>query len=46
MIQRPVDAKGLGGHAFAIVGYNEVGFLVQNSWGPEWGKGGFATLPG
>ena len=45
VIQRPVDAKGLGGHAFAIVGYNEVGFLVQNSWGPEWGRRGFATLP-
>lgn len=34
-----------GGHAFAIVGYNAVGFLVQNSWGTSWGKGGFATLP-
>ena len=32
------------GHAFAIVGYNDVGFLVQNSWGPTWGRGGFATL--
>src|SRR4029453_10477718 len=45
VIQRPGGGKGGGGHAFAIVGYNEVGFLVQNSWGPEWGKGGFATLP-
>ncbi|MEP6761828.1 MAG: C1 family peptidase [Sporichthyaceae bacterium] len=34
-----------GGHAYCLVGYNEVGFLVQNSWGKEWGKGGFATLP-
>ena len=34
-----------GGHAYCLVGYNEVGFLVQNSWGPEWGKGGYATLP-
>ena len=25
------------GHAFAIVGYTERGFLVQNSWGPDWG---------
>ncbi len=33
------------GHAYALVGYNEVGFLVQNSWGKEWGKNGFATLP-
>ena len=25
------------GHAFAILGYTEQGFLVQNSWGPSWG---------
>jgi len=37
---RPDD----GGHAFAIVGYDEHGFLIQNSWGSEWGDGGFATL--
>ena len=34
----------LGGHAFLIAGYNEVGFLVQNSWGTEWGHKGYATL--
>lgn len=45
VIARPVNARPLGGHAFALVGYNDAGFLVQNSWGPEWGKGGFATLP-
>jgi hypothetical protein len=45
VIARRVDAKPLGGHAFALVGYNEVGFLVQNAWGTDWGKGGFATLP-
>jgi hypothetical protein len=45
LIARKVDAKQVGGHAFALVGYNEVGFLVQNSWGTDWGKGGFATLP-
>jgi pimeloyl-ACP methyl ester carboxylesterase len=45
VISRPVNAKSVGGHAFALVGYNEVGFLVQNSWGTAWGKGGFATLP-
>lgn len=32
------------GHSFAIVGYNQFGFVVQNSWGPEWGTGGFALL--
>ena len=32
------------GHAFAIVGFNAQGFVVQNSWGPEFGTGGFAVL--
>lgn len=45
VIARPVDAVALGGHAFALVGYDDIGFLVQNSWGTAWGKGGFATLP-
>ena len=30
------------GHAFAIVGYNYRGFIVQNSWGENWGSDGFA----
>jgi len=34
-----------GGHAIAIVGYTKDGFIVQNSWGETWGKGGFALLP-
>jgi hypothetical protein len=33
-----------GGHAFAVVGYDERGFWIQNSWGPGWGKQGFALL--
>jgi hypothetical protein len=37
--------KGLGGHAFALVGYNNLGFIVQNSWGKTWGASGFAVLP-
>ncbi len=32
------------GHAFALVGYNERGFLVQNSWGTDWGSHGYALL--
>ncbi|MCP5155924.1 MAG: alpha/beta hydrolase [Ectothiorhodospiraceae bacterium] len=31
-----------GGHAFAIVGYDETGFWVQNSWGKDWGENGLA----
>jgi len=34
----------LGGHAFALVGYNAHGFIVQNSWGDSWGNLGFAVL--
>ena len=33
-----------GGHAFAIVGYTDEGFIVQNSWGHDWGYEGFAIL--
>jgi hypothetical protein len=36
------DNNNTGGHAFAIVGYNDLGFIVQNSWGPRWGTKGFA----
>jgi hypothetical protein len=54
--KRPTSFKGIwqipvrsgsaahAGHAFAIVGYNESGFLVQNSWGHEWGSHGLAIL--
>jgi hypothetical protein len=41
-VPKPKDS---GGHAFALVGYNDLGFIVQNSWGPGWGSLGFALLP-
>jgi pimeloyl-ACP methyl ester carboxylesterase len=31
-----------GGHAFVIVGYDDKGFWVQNSWGTSWGNHGLA----
>ena len=31
-----------GGHAFVIVGYNDKGFWIQNSWGKDWGDNGVA----
>lgn len=34
----------LGGHAFAIVAYDEDGFWIQNSWGVDWGFEGFAHI--
>jgi hypothetical protein len=38
------QALSSGGHSFAIVGYTADGFIVQNSWGPKWGRGGFGVL--
>ena len=37
----------LGGHAVLAVGYDDASsrFLVRNSWGPNWGMGGYFTLP-
>ena len=44
LIPPPADPRKTGGHAFALVGYNERGFVVQNSWGRDWGARGFALL--
>ncbi len=33
-----------GGHSFALVGFNRTGFVIQNSWGRDWGAGGFAII--
>lgn len=37
----------VGGHAVVICGYDDLvqRFLVQNSWGSEWGIGGRFTIP-
>lgn len=40
----PQNDRPLGGHAFAIVAYDERGFWIQNSWGDDWGFEGFAHL--
>jgi len=37
-------ASGGGGHAFAILGYTADGFIIQNSWGEDWGSDGLAVL--
>ena len=39
-----VSDKILGGHAFALVAYDERGFWIQNSWGNQWGKQGFGQI--
>ncbi len=38
----PFKSGTIGSHAFAIVGYNQEGFWVQNSWGENWGDNGVA----
>ena len=35
----------LGGHCVTFVGYDKKGFIVRNSWGTQYGKGGYHTLP-
>ncbi len=39
--------SALGGHAVLTVGYddNSRRFLVRNSWGADWGLGGYFTVP-
>jgi C1A family cysteine protease len=37
------DAMSMqGGHAVALVGYDQNQFIVRNSWGEGWGDKGFA----
>lgn len=45
VIRPCTDPKSRGGHAFALVGFNDRGFVVQNSWGTKWGASGFGVLP-
>ena len=47
-----LDMKGGGGHAMLLVGYEEDmsipgggAFIVRNSWGGDWGDGGYGRLP-
>jgi len=35
----------LGYHAIAIVGYNENGFIIRNSWGTSFGNNGYVVIP-
>lgn len=37
--------KNNGGHAVTIVGYTRVGFILKNSWGPNWNGDGCIIFP-
>lgn len=39
------EGKSSGYHCLYLYGWNETGFLFQNSWGTWWGKDGRAILP-
>ncbi len=34
-----------GGHAMVCIGYDSERVLIENSWGPQWGDGGFGGMP-
>lgn len=40
----PFSPEIEGGHAFAIVGYDDHGFWIQNSWRDTWGRKGFGRI--
>jgi hypothetical protein len=48
--QYDYDKNGFGGHCMCVIGYddykfeNDGAFLIQNSWGPKWGKNGRAWV--
>lgn len=46
--QSDYSQQGFGGHAMCVIGYDDFlkggAFLIMNSWGTEWGKGGFAWV--
>ena len=44
VIQWTPESQIIGGHAFAIVAYDQKGFWIQNSWADDWGKDGYAQI--
>lgn len=37
--------KLLGGHALVVAGYTKDGFIIRNSWGSSWARGGHTLYP-
>ena len=45
MIEYNKEEPITGYHAILIIGYTPLGYIVQNSWGNDWGENGTAILP-
>lgn len=45
IIYIPEKRPNMPGHMILIIGWNEKGFIIQNSWGENWGDHGTAILP-
>ena len=45
MVTNQVKTNKTGGHCMVIVGWDETGWIVQNSWGSKWGNKGRFVLP-
>lgn len=47
-VYQPTSSDVVGGHAVEIVGYDDTSdppsWIVRNSWGPQWGDGGFFKI--
>ena len=39
------DDKYEGGHAMCVIGWDETGWIIQNSWSKSWGKKGTLHMP-
>jgi hypothetical protein len=39
------NGLGAGQHCVCVIGYDKVGWIIQNSYGDSWGKEGFGRVP-
>lgn len=45
MVTEQKKSDKTGAHCMVLFGWNEIGWKVQNSWGPIWGDNGTFVLP-